>query len=191
MMTVKTTVSRDLPKNNISLESLVPQNHLVRKLNKAINLSFIRNKVAHLYSNLGTNSIDPVVLFKIIIIQYTFGIRSMRQAIREIEVNIAYRWYLGYSIDEPIPHFSTFGKVYKRKFEGTDIFEEIFQEIIREITRCKFLNNESVFIDGTHIKANANNKKSVNKTVEIQSKVYQEILNEEINLDRELHKKKV
>ncbi|MBP6408245.1 MAG: transposase [Fusobacteriaceae bacterium] len=61
-----------------------------------MNLSFIRDKVAYLHSNLEINSIDSVVLFKIILIQYTFGIRSMRQAIKEIEVNITYRWHLDY-----------------------------------------------------------------------------------------------
>lgn len=113
-----------------------------------------------MYSNTGTNSIDPVILFKIILIQYIFGIRSMRQTIKEIEVNIAYRWYLGYGFDEKIPHFTTFGKNYKRRFEGTDIFEEIFNQVIAEIIKCRFLDTENIFIDGTHIKANASNKRS-------------------------------
>ena len=76
------------------------RSYIIRKIDKAIDLSFIRDKVKHLYSNIGTNSIDPVVLFKIMIIQYTFGIRSMRQTIKEIEVNVAYRWYIGYGLDE-------------------------------------------------------------------------------------------
>lgn len=189
MMQIKNTETRDISKN-ITLEGLVPQNHIIRKIDKAIDLSFIRDKVKHLYSNIGTNSIDPVVLFKIMIIQYTFGIRSMRQTIKEIEVNVAYRWYIGYGLDEKIPHFSAFGKVYKRKLEGTNIFEEIFQEIIREILKCKLINIESVFIDGTHIKANANNKKSSIETVEKSSKFYQDLLNKEIESDRILHKKK-
>lgn len=189
MMTIKETNSREVFKN-ISLDSLVPQDHIIRKIDKAIDLSFIRDKVKHLYSNIGTASIDPVVIFKIMIIQYTFGIRSMRETIREIEVNVAYRWYIGYQFDEKIPHFSAVGKVYKRKFEGTNIFEEIFQEIISEIIKSKLINTENVFIDGTHIKANANNKKSSIETVEQSSKFYQEILDTEINMDRESRNKK-
>ena len=82
-----------IDKNQIeitSVDQLVPENHLVRKLDNAIDLSFIYGLVKGLYSDIGTESIDPVVLFKINIIQYTFGIRSMRQTIREIEVNMAY-----------------------------------------------------------------------------------------------------
>ena len=75
---------------------------------------------------MGNPSIDPVVLFKIVFVQYLYGIRSMRQTIREIEVNVAYRWFIGYDLTEDIPHFSTFGKNYKRRLEGTDIFERIF-----------------------------------------------------------------
>ena len=98
------------------MDNLVPENHIIRKIDKAIDLSFIYDKVKHLYSPYGTENIDPIVLFKIIMIQYIFGIRSMRQTIKEIQVNIAYRWYLGYGFDEQIPHFSTFGKNYKRQF---------------------------------------------------------------------------
>lgn len=113
----------------------------------------------------------------------------MRQTIKEIEVNIAYRWYLGYGLDEKIPHFTTFGKNYQRRFQNTKIFEEIFNEIISEAIKCRFVNIESVFIDGTHIKASTNNKKARNILVEENSKFYQEQLEKEINLDRENHKK--
>ncbi|WP_442859734.1 transposase [Anaerovorax sp. IOR16] len=94
----------------VTLNSLVPQDHIIRKIDTAINLSFIYDLVKDLYSDVGKESIDPVVLIKITLIQYTFGIRSMRQTIKEIQTNVAYRWYLGYSLEEEIPHFSTFGK---------------------------------------------------------------------------------
>lgn len=190
MMNLKDNAERKNCKN-ISLDALVPQNHIIRKIDNAIDLSFIYEKVQSLYSNTGKPSIDPVVLFKIIIIQYIFGIRSMRQTIREIEVNIAYRWYLGYGFEEKIPHFSTFGKNYKRRFQGTEIFNQIFFQIIDEITKCKFLDTENIFIDGTHIKANANLKKSKNVLIEESSKFYQNLLDDEIKKDRENHKKKL
>lgn len=189
MMTLRNNEER-INVKNISLDKLVPQNHIIRKIDNALDLSFIYDKVQHLYSRIGKPSIDPVVLFKIIIIQYIFGIRSMRQAIKEIEVNIAYRWYLGYGFEEKIPHFSTFGKNYKRRFQGTNIFNEIFFQIIEEIIKCKFLDTENIFIDGTHIKASANLKKSKNIIIEESSKFYQDLLDEEIKKDREFHKKK-
>ena len=99
MMKIRNNNTRQDVKN-INLDMLVPQDHIIRKIDSALDLSFIYEKVKPLYSNTGTNSIDPVVLFKIILIQYLFGIRSMRQTIKEIEVNIAYRCYLGYGLDE-------------------------------------------------------------------------------------------
>ena len=73
---------------------------------------------------------DPVMLIKIPFIQYLYGIKSMRQTMKEIEVNVAYRWFLGLDMLDPVPHFSTFGKNYKRRFENSRIFEEIFDEIL-------------------------------------------------------------
>src|SRR5690606_40951164 len=67
-----------------------------------------------------------------VFVQYLFGIRSMRQTIKEIETNVAYRWFLGYGFTEKIPHFSTFGKNYVRRFQGTDLFEQIFYRILEE-----------------------------------------------------------
>lgn len=112
---------------NITSDKLVPKNLLIRKIDKAINLNFIYGKVKHLYNNIGKASIDPVVLFEIVIIQYLFGIKSMRQTIKEIEVNIAYHWYFGYSLDESIPRFTTFGKNYSHRFDNSDIFQKIFE----------------------------------------------------------------
>ena len=106
----------------LSLDDLVPKNHLVRKIDAAIDLSFIYDEVKDLYKPYGRESIDPVVLIKIVMIQYLFGIRSMRQTLKEIEVNFAYRWYLGYNMHEQLPHFSTFSKNYSRRFKDSDLF---------------------------------------------------------------------
>lgn len=174
----------------LSLDNLVPKDHLVRKIDKAINLDFVYELVEDLYSNKGKESIDPVVLIKINIVQYLFGIRSMRQTIKEIEVNAAYRWYIGYGLSEKIPHFSTFSKNYTRRFEGTNLFEKIFKRIIEEIIKYGFIDEESIFIDGTHIKANANNHKYKKSTIEKSVKFYEKELSDEINKDRLKHDKK-
>ena len=174
----------------MSLDQLVPENHLVRKLEKAIDLSFIYPLVEDLYSPYGKESIDPIVLIKLNIIQYTFGIRSMRQTMKEVEVNCAYRWYISYNFNEQIPHFSTFSKNYTRRFEGTDLFEQIFSRVVDEIIKHGFIEEETVFIDGTHIKANANNHKYRKEIVEKSSKYYEDELRKEINADRAAHGKK-
>lgn len=143
-----------------------------------------------MYSPLGAPSIDPVVLIKIVLIQYLFGISSMRQTIKYIEVNVAYRWFLGYSLTEKIPHFSTFNKNYERRFKDTDLFEKIFKHVITQATLNGFIDSSNIFIDSTHIKANANKKKYTKIQVDAQSKKYQQLLDKEINEDREKHGKK-
>ena len=110
----------------------------------------------------GRPSIDPVTLIKIPIIQYMYGIKSMRQTIKEIEVNMAYRWFLGLDFYDKVPHFSTFGKNYKRRFEGTDLFEQIFQQILLQCMKCDLINTDTIFVDATHVKAAANRKKTKN-----------------------------
>jgi len=175
----------------VCIEELLPKNHILRDIDKAIDFSFIYELVRELYcTDNGRPSIDPVVLFKIVLIQYTFGIRSMRQTIKEIEVNMAYRWFLGYGMTEPVPHFTTFGKNYLRRFAETDIFEKIFERILCEAVACGFVDAKAVFIDATHIKANANNHKYTNEVVKIEAKHYQEELQKEIEKDREAHGKK-
>lgn len=174
----------------ICLEDLVPANHLVRKLDEAIDFSFIYDLVEDLYKPYGRESIDPVVLIKIVLIQYTFGIRSMRRTIEEIEVNLAYRWFLGYGMHEAIPHFSTFGKNYTRRFQGTDLFEKIFARILQEAYNNGFVSDEQLFIDGSHIKASANTHKSKDIGIRKQARNYEKELFAEIQKDREEHGKK-
>lgn len=175
----------------LCIDDLVPKDHILRDIDKAIDFSFIYDIVKDLYSqDNGRPSIDPVVLFKIVFIQHLFGIRSMRQTIKEIEVNIAYRWFLGYDLLEPIPHFTTFGKNYVRRFSDSDVFEQIFERILLEAIKCKFIDASAVFIDSTHIKASANKKKYINERVRTEARHYHKQLIEEINQDREEHGKK-
>ena len=96
---------------------------------------------------------DPVMLIKIPFIQYLYGIKSMRQTIREIEVNVAYRWFLGLDMMDPVPHFSTFGKNYTRRFKDTDLFEQIFAKILEDCMKFNLVDTEQIFVDSTHVKA--------------------------------------
>ena len=110
MMTRETAKSREQVQL-LSLDDLVPPDHLVRRLEAALDWNFIYDMVEDKYSDdVGRPSIDPVVRIKLPVIQFMFGLRSMRQTIREAEVNNAYRWFLGLDIQDPILHCSTFGK---------------------------------------------------------------------------------
>ena len=124
-----------------SMDDMVPQNHMLRLIDKAINWNFIYDLVEEKYCpDNGRPSMDPVMLIKIPFIQYLYGIKSMRQTMKEIEVNVAYRWFLGLDMLDPIPHFSTFGKNYTRRFKDTDLFEQIFSNRQFQETYLKRLN---------------------------------------------------
>lgn len=172
-----------------TLESLVPEDHLVRKLEAAIDWRFIYPLVEPLYSEFGRPSIDPVVLFKMILINYCFGYNSMRKTCREIEVNVAYRWFLGYEISEPVPNYSTWSQNYIRRYGDSNIFNEIFDRVLQEAMDCHFVKLDTVYGDGTHMKANANKRKSTQEEVEVTKRAFEDELLEEINRDRREHGK--
>jgi transposase len=137
----------------------------------------------------GRPAVDPVVLVKMILIQHLYGIRSLRQTVEEIKVNIAYRWFLGLSIDTPVPHFATVSYAFATRF-SSDLTEEIFSWILEAAVAKKFVKPEEVFIDGTHIKASANKNKKRKEMAAATARAYDERLREEIDADRAAHGKK-
>ena len=174
----------------VSIEEFVPATHLLRKIDSAVDFTHIYDIVEDLYcSDNGRPSIDPVVLFKMVLIQHLYGIPSLRRTVEEIKMNVAYRWFLGYLMNEPIPHFSTISYNFKHRYTEQTI-EEIFYWILDEINYAGYLSPEAVFVDGTHIKANANLKKAVKKAVPQAARTYEKQLMEEINEDRNEHDKK-
>lgn len=176
----------------ISLDQLVPEDHLLRKIDKYVDFSFIYDLVEDKYSpDFGRPSLDPVTLIKLPLIQCMFGIKSMRQTMKEIDVNVAYKWFLGLDFFDDVPHFSTFGKNYKRRFEGTDLFEQIFTQILLQCMKQGLVDTSTFYVDATHVKAAANSKKSKKILVAKKTaKFYDEQLREEIDKDREDHGKK-
>jgi transposase len=190
MLTVKEKESRKQIRY-VCIEDLVPQDHLLRRVENALDFEFVRAKVKDLYSaDKGRPSVDPVTLIKLCVINYLYGYNSMRRTIRECEVNVAYRWFIGYDLTESIPHFTTFGKNYKRRFEGTDIFERIFMRVLTTAIENGLVDKNTVYIDGTHIKANANIHKNYKKLAEKEARSYDALLRKEIDEDREDHGKK-
>ena len=174
----------------ICLEDLVPENHLLRKIDRAVDFDSIYDFVEDLYClDNGRPSIDPVILFKMVLIQHLYGIRSLRRIAEETSMNVAYRWFLGYSLNDTTPHFSTLSYNFRNRFKAETV-DKIFNWILDEIANEGYLNPEAVFIDGTHIKANANTKKKLQEEVPVAAKRYADELMKEINADREAHGKK-
>lgn len=124
-----------------------------------------------------------------VIIQHLFGITLLRKTAAEVQVNVAYRWFLGSSLFDETPHFSTISHNFKHRFNDETI-SQIFNWILDEIANAGYLLPSAVFIDETHIKANANNKKKIKKQIPVVSKIYAEELFEEINVNRGKHGKK-
>ena len=174
----------------VYIEDLVPQNHILRKIDKHISFSFIRDLTKDLYCpDNGRPPIDPIVLFKMLFIGYMFGIRSERQLVREIEVNIAYRWFLGLSLTDKVPDHSTISQNRRRRFNGTDIFQNIFDEIVLQAIKHGLIQGKILYSDSTHIKANANKNKFTKQEVERSVKDYVEELDKAVDEDRIDHGK--
>lgn len=175
----------------VCIETLVPDNHLLRKINRYTDFKVVRDKLKSFYcENNGRPAIDPVVLFKIYLLGFLYGIRSERQLMRDIEVNLAYRWFLGYKITDSVPHHSTLSLNRIKRFQNSNVFQELFDETVFMAIRKNLVVGEILYTDSTHLKANANKKKFVRQDVEGTARSYLEELEEAINTDRQEHGKK-
>src|SRR5208283_195991 len=140
---------------NFRLEEYVPEDHILRIIDRHIDFEFIRGRVKHLYSHTGQPSIDPVVLIKMLLIGYLFDVKSERQLVKDIQVNLAYRWFIKYGIDEKIPDHSTISQTRRRKFSRSTLFQELFDEIVKLCIKRGVVKGETILTDSTSIKANA------------------------------------
>lgn len=175
----------------VVLEDLVPSNHLLRKIDAIIDERVIRKELEPFYcDNNGRPAVDPVILFKIFLIGFIYGIRSERQLMRDIEVNLAYRWFLGYNISDTIPHHSTLSKNRLHRFQGSDVFRKIFDNTVFMAMKRNLVSGHTLYTDSTHLKANANKNKFKRQEVEGTAKKYLDELEEAVSTDRSLHGKK-
>jgi transposase len=143
----------------VTLESLVPQDHLLRLIDSHISFDFIRTACEPLYcANNGRPALDPVMLFKMLFVGYLFGVRSERRLVKEIEVNVAYRWFVGLRLTDAVPDASTFSQNRRRRFAGTDIEQRIFDGIVEQAIEKKLIGGRVLYTDSTHLKASANKR---------------------------------
>ena len=177
----------------IILETYIPENHLLRKVDRSIDFRFIYDLVEPLYSKIGRPSIDPIQLFKLLFINHLYGYNSMRRTIEETKVNLAYRWFIGLGVEESVPHFSDFSKNYTRKFsqlievihpitgvlEEKSVFAAVFDRILAQAYEKDFIRAAHIYMDSTHIKANANKRKSEDVQIIEERQSYQDALDQE------------
>src|SRR6266702_8458672 len=136
-----------------SLDANIPPNHLVRRLGAALDFDFVRVLVRKRYSHTGQPSIDPVVLFKLWLLGYLFNITSERRLCDEAGLNLAWRWFLGYELDEPIPDHSVLSKA-RRRF-GVRVYEKFFRRVVELCEARGLVEGDVLFLDATLIEANA------------------------------------
>lgn len=168
----------------INLESMIPENHFLRIIEKYFDWNFIYEEVEKQYSIFGRPSIDPVVLFKIHILKFLFHEDSLRKTYETLQYNLLYRWFIGYSINEEVPDHSTYSQNYKRKFckLEKDILQTVFDKVIELLIQYDCLDTTAVYIDSTNTKAYANKKKNHKEIIKIEAKKYQKELDLEIAL---------
>lgn len=175
----------------VTLEELVPKDHILRLIDQHIDFSFIHDKVKHLYSaDNGRPAMDPTMLFKMLFVGYLFGVRSERQLIREIQVNVAYRWFVGLGLTDKVMDASTFSQNRRRRFDDSDIEQEIFDEIVEQAIDHGLVGGEALFTDSTHLKANANKHRHTVFDVDVTPMDYLDELTEAVEQDRASHGKK-
>jgi transposase len=138
---------------NFSLDAAVPEKHIVRRLAAAVDFGFVRSLVNKHYSHTGQPSVDPVVLFKLWLLGYLFNIRSERRLCEEASLNLAWRWFLGYELDEALPDHSVLTKA-RRRF-GTRVYELFFKRIVELCEERGLVQGDVLFIDSTLSDANA------------------------------------
>jgi len=138
----------------------------------------------------GRPAVGPKIIVKMLLLGYLFGIRSERQIVREVQVNLAYRWFLGYGFTDKIIDASTISQNRRRRFNGTDIFQQIFDNIVLQAIEHKLISGKVLYADSTHLKANANKRKFIEQQVEKSVKEYVEELDKAVDEDREKHGKK-
>jgi transposase len=156
-----------LKMHSVTIEDMVPANHFLRKLDALVDFSFVYEKVRALYSeNNGRPSIDPVTMLKYLLLGFLFGIASERRIEQEIEVNMAYRWFLGLDIDDRVPDHSTISQLRRRKFKDTKLIQELFAQVLKQCVDAGLVDGRLLLTDSTHIKANASKTSKIKVEIE-------------------------
>src|SRR6202165_5544545 len=137
------------------LEDQVPENHLLRLIEKHISFEFVRERLRNSYSETGRPSIDPELLLRILLIGYLYGITSERKLVEELRMHLAWRWFTGLGFDQEIPHHSTFSKNRHGRFQESKLFEQLFEQIVRQCVEVGLVQGKHLSVDGSFVEANA------------------------------------
>ena len=143
-----------------SLERHVPADHLLRSIERFVDLSGIRDHLRPFYSEMGRPSIDPELMIRMLIVGYCFGIRSERRLCEEVHLNLAYRWFCRLGLDGAVPDHSTFSKNRHGRFRDSDLLRKVFETTVRRCLAEGLVGGEGFAVDASMIKADANRQRS-------------------------------
>ncbi len=143
------------------LEDQVPENHLLRLIEKHISFEFVRERLRNSYSETGRPSIDPELLLRILLIGYLYSITSERKLVEELRMHLAWRWFTGLGFDQEIPHHSTFSKNRHGRFEESKLFEELFEQIVKQCVEVGLVQGQHLSVDGSFVEANASKESRI------------------------------
>jgi transposase len=143
------------------LDAAVPDDHLVRQIAGVLDLSWVHAELRPFYSRMGRPSVDPVLVIRMLIIGYVFAIRSERALCREVQVNLAYRWFCGLSIEAKIPDPSAFSRARNERFRESGIFRRVFERVVEACLAAGLVGGEGFAVDASLIAADANKQRSV------------------------------
>jgi transposase len=143
------------------LDEVVPDDHLVRQIQGLLDLSWVYAELSPYYSEIGRPSIDPVLMIRMLIIGYVFAIRSERQICREVQVNLAYRWFCELGLEDAIPDHSAFSRARNERFRESDIFRRVFERVVGSCIGAGLVGGEGFAVDASLIEADANRQRSI------------------------------
>src|SRR3974390_1458643 len=143
------------------LDEVIPGDHLVRQINSALDLTWVHAELAPYYSTTGRPSIDPVLMIRMLIIGYVFAIRSERQLCREVQVNLAYRWFCDLGLEDAIPDHSAFSRARNERFRQSDVFRRVFERVVGACIEAGLVSGEGFAVDASLIEADANRQRSI------------------------------
>jgi len=144
-----------------NLEQAVPEDHQVRRIAGVLDLSWAYDELASNYSRLGRPSIDPVLMIRMLIVGYVFAIRSERALCREVQVNLAYRWFCGLGLEDKVPDHSVFSRARNERFRDHDIFRQVFERVVAACISAGLVGGEGFAVDASLIEADANKSRSI------------------------------
>jgi transposase len=146
---------------NFSLDAHVPGDHLLRSIDRFVDLSEVRRELAPFYSAMGRPSVDPELKIRMLIVGYCFGIRSERRLCEEVHLNLAYRWFCRLGLQGDIPDHSTFSKNRHGRFRESDLLRRVFEAVLRRCIDEGVVGGEGFAVDGSLIKADASRQKGI------------------------------